>query len=71
MVNEWLRMPDDNYGDFSFCIMMMTWLNNYDDDNGENYDDDADDDDDLQGNPLLRRPDDRLKSTDFAVVGSL
>ena len=64
MVNEWLRMPDDD--DYDDC---STFCDNYDD----NADDDNgnDDDDDLQGNPLLRRPDDRLKSTDFTIVGSL
>ena len=61
MVNEWLRMPDDDdYDDFS-----IFGKNYHDDENGN------DDADDLQGDPLLRRPYDRLKSTDFAVVGSL
>ena len=46
--------------------MILNFCENYD-----TNDDPYDDDDDLQGNPLLRRPDDRLKSTDFAVVGSL
>ena len=58
---------------FSFTVWSMNGsaclISNF----RENYDTDDDPyyDDDLQGNPLLRRPDDRLKSTDFAVVGGL
>ena len=52
---------DENYDD-----------NDNDDDNDDDDDDDDDDNnDDTQGNPLLSRPDDRLKPTNFAVIGNL
>ena len=42
-----------------------------DDDDDDDDIDDIDDDDDVQGDPLFSRPYDRLKPTDFAVIGSL